>query len=99
MLISEANCDINSQNNFGMSPLIVSVQHGMDNMATLLLQQKANLALVISTYLLHVQIILFKVDSNLLHHLTENLAHLQQFTINFQPTQELTRPWPEVSLN
>ena len=70
MLISEANCDINSQNNFGMSPLIVSVQHGMGNMATLLLQQKADIALVISTDLLHVQIIIFKVkvDLNLLPH-------------------------------
>ena len=65
MLISEANCDVNSQNNFGMSPIIVSVQHGMDNMATFLLQQKADLTLVITTDLLHVQIILFKVKVNL----------------------------------
>ena len=46
ILISETNCDINNQNNFGMSPVTVSVQHGLDSMASLLLKHKADLSLV-----------------------------------------------------
>ena len=46
ILISETNCDINCQNNFGMSPITVSIQHGLDSMASLLLNHKADLSLV-----------------------------------------------------
>ncbi len=42
----EANCNINVKNNFGMTPIIISLQHGVTEITDLLLKLNPDLDIV-----------------------------------------------------